>query len=284
MARTAVNTKAPDMTMTIEEIGPKKAQEYLKLNIHNPRHGQMSRSVIRRYAELMKAALWELNGEAIQFDEEGFLKNGQHRLAAIILSGVTVKMAVIRGVGKDVMIYDGGYIRTVGQNVGCNSAISATASLIVNNFKQRKGRGFSEQYINDHISELERAFRITCYGSGPDTKSKCAPCIAATYLAIRTDAIPSYELELFFRIFNSHGNCHSDGYDISPVIVARKMFDERGSFSSGYQIQKEKLEIIVTAMQDFHNGIGHTDNYKISEPFHFSEWRDEVRRKDGLDR
>ena len=278
----AALVKDTGMTMTIEDITPAKAREYLKKNIHNPRHGRMNRSVIKKYADDMKSGLWELNGEAIQFDEDGFLKNGQHRLAAIIMAGVTVRMCVIRGIGNEVMIYDGGFVRTISQTVDCPSAIASASNLIVNNFRSYKGRGIAGQYIEDHRAELDRAYRITCYGNGPAMKSKCAPCIAATYLALRMDAIPSYELELFFRIFNSKGNCRSDGYDISPAMVARKMFDERGSFSSGYQIQKEKLEIIVLAIQDFHDGISRTENYKISEPFHFQEWLDEVRRKDGL--
>lgn len=278
----AALVKDTGMTMTIEDITPAKAREYLKKNIHNPRHGRMNRSVIKKYADDMKAGLWELNGEAIQFDEDGFLKNGQHRLAAIIMAGVTVRMCVIRGIGNEVMIYDGGFVRTISQTVDCPSAISSASNLIVNNFRAYKGRGITGQYIENHRSELDRAYRITCYGNGPAMKSKCAPCIAATYLALRMEAVPSYELELFFRIFNSKGNCRSDGYDISPAMVARKMFDERGSFSSGYQIQKEKLEIIVLAIQDFHEGIARHENYKISEPFHFQEWLDEVRRKDGL--
>ena len=273
----------PNMTMAIEDITPKKAKEYLAKNIHNPRHGNMNRSVIKRYAEDMKAGKWELNGEAIMFDEDGYLKNGQHRLAAIILSGVTVRMCVIRGVSNDVMIYDGGYIRTVAQITGANPAISAAANLVVNNFKPSKGRGITSEYVTKHNAEFERAYRITCYGNGPATKSKCAPCIGATYLALRTESIPSYELELFFRIFNSHGNCSSDGYDISPAIVARQMFDERGSYT-GYQVQKEKLEIIVMALQDFHDGLSRGEKYKIAEPFHFQEWLTDVRRKDGLEK
>ena len=278
----ATKAKTPDITMTIEDITPVKAREYLKKNIHNPRHGRMNRNVIRKYADDMKAGCWELNGEAIQFDEDGFLKNGQHRLAAVILANVPVRMCVIRGVGNDVMIYDGGFVRSVSQTVDCVPAISSAANLIVNNFKSYKGRGIAGQYITDHRSELDRAYRITCYGNGPAMKSKCAPCVAATYLALRTESLPSYELELFFRIFNSKGNCRSDGYDISPAMVARKMFDERGSFSYGYQLQKEKLEIIVLAIQEFHEGAHREENYKISEPFHFQDWMKQVRDKDGL--
>ena len=59
------------------------------------------------------------------------------------------------------------------------------------------------------------------------------------------------------------------------------MFDER-HLANGYLIQKEKLEIIVMALQDFHNEVHKSGKYKIAEPFHFQEWMDEVRGKDGL--
>ena len=282
------------LELTVEKVTPKKATEYLKNNVSNPRgKSSLSKKVVKQYAEDMSAGLWQLNGEAIMFDEDGFLKNGQHRLAAIILSGKTIDMCVIRGVPNDVDIYDVGWKRTISQMVNsgsevgfeCNTTIAAAASIIVNDFKPSKGPGRHMQYIKDHISEFERAYRIACYGKNTNgtMKSKCAPCIAATYLALREEAIPSYELELFFRIFNAKNNYRNDGYDPSPAVIARQMFDERRQFN-GYQIQKEKLEIITMALQDFHDGIHRSENYKISEPFHFTEWMADIRRKDGLER
>ncbi len=282
MAAKTVNKN--NITMTVEDIGPEKAREYLKKNVNNPRGGSMNRTVIKGYAEDMKAGLWQLNGEAIIFDEDGFLKDGQHRLAAIIMSRATIRTVVIRGVGSDVDIYNWDYSRDVSQVAKCNSTISATARMMVTDFRPSPGKGRVLQYVNKNIGELERAYRITCYGNGPDIRSKCAPCVCASYLALRTESIPSYELELFFRIFNSRGNCNADGYDMSSALVARKMFDDRGSFSTGYQIQKEKLEIIVMAIQDFHNGIHRDDHYRISEPFTYQEWMKNIREKDGLDK
>ncbi len=279
------NTK---LSMTVEDINPEKAIEYMKKNINNPRgKNSLSRSHVKRLADDMKAGLWQLNAEAIVFDEDGFLKDGQHRLAAIIMSGVTIRIVVIRGVSRDVTIFDDNLRRTLNQMVKAegheetNTSISASASLIVNNFGSIRGSGIRKNYINDHFNEFERAYRITCYGGAKAPKSKCAPCIAATYLALRIEAIPSYELELFFRIFNAKNNYNSDGYDASPAIIARNMFDTRNS--SGYQIQKEKLEIIVMALQDFHEGMHRDENYKIAEPFHFSDWMNKVRKEDGLE-
>lgn len=278
------------LEMVVEKIGPKKAKEYMKKNVNNPRGtNSLSRSHVERLADDMKAGLWQNNGEAIVFDEDGFLKNGQHRLAAIIKSGVTIEVAVIRGVGRDVTIWDDTFRRTLNQMVKaedhetCNSTITSAGSLIVNNFGETRGSGVRKQYINAHYNDFERAYRITCYGGNNGSpKSKCAPCVAATYLALRTENIPVYELELFYRIFNNKNNYQSDGYDASPALTARRMFDER-QHSTGYQIQKEKLEIIVMALQDFHDEMHREENYKIAEPFHFQEWMDEIRGKDGLD-
>lgn len=279
------------LEMKVEKITPAKAKEYLKRNVNNPRgKNSLNRRIVKTYAEDMINGRWELNGECLVFDEDGYLKDGQHRLAAILLSGKTIEMCVIRGVGRDVDIFDVGWKRTVSQMVNaasdgeidCNPSISSAAGIVVNAFRPSQGTGNLKNYIQAHFTELDRAYRITCYGgNNGHPKSKCAPCIAGTYLAIRTEAIPSYELELFYRIFNAKNNYSSNGYDPSPAVVARRMFDQRSS--SGYQIQKEKLEIIAMALLDFHNGGHQEEDYKIAEPFHFSEWMNIVRRKDGLD-
>ena len=280
------------LKMTVEKIDPVLAREYMKKNVNNPRGKKsLSRSVVKAYADDMTAGLWELNGEALVFDSDGFLKDGQHRLAAIIMSGKTIETAVIRGVDPNVNVFDIGWKRTIYQMVNsdsqhefeCNSSISSAAGLIVNNFKPYRSQAVHKRYIIDHYVDLERAYRITCYGGNSGSpKSKCASCIAATYLAIRTEAIRNYEMELFYRIFNNKNNYTSSGHDPSPALIAREMFDDRHT-SNGYQIQKEKLEIITMGLLDFHEENHRTDHYKIAEPFHFQEWMSEVRRKDGLE-
>ena len=88
---------------------------------------------------------------------------------------------------------------------------------------------------------------------------------------LQTDLVKCYEAELFFRIFNSKGLTQCDGYDPSPALVARKMFDDRGKSRCGYQMQKERLEIICLAMRDFSLGNERKFGYRISEPFFYEE-------------
>lgn len=79
----------------VETITPMLAEEYLK---HNSCNRQLRKSMVHFYASQMKKGQWVLNGETITFDEKGTLVNGQHRLSAIIQSGCSIEMLVVRNV------------------------------------------------------------------------------------------------------------------------------------------------------------------------------------------
>lgn len=67
------------------------------------------------YAADMAAGRWLDNGESLIFDQDGVLLNGQHRLHAIIKSGVTLRMKVTLGVPRAAAkTMDQGLSRTVG--------------------------------------------------------------------------------------------------------------------------------------------------------------------------
>ena len=256
------------MEMNVENITPQLAIEYLKKNTNNYR-GKINRGLVARYAEDMKAGKWELNGEAICFGKDGMLKNGQHRLAAIALAGIPVLMSVVRGVDDSVQIYDVGSNRTVNQ-IACASdvlvskVISAAASIIVNNFgPQIKGK--TVDYIRQNVGELKRAERISGVNNG---KCSRASCLVAAYLMLRNNVMPSYEVELFFTIFQTGKTIGTDGYETSAPLVVRRMYEERKRETS-QRSQRELLDILVQALMDFHGGKSRTMAYKVSTPLRF---------------
>lgn len=79
----------------VEIITPEMAAAYLSRNVRN-RH--LRSGVVKAYARDIQAGDWVLNGEAIKFDAEGNLVDGQHRLEAIILADRSMRTLVIRGV------------------------------------------------------------------------------------------------------------------------------------------------------------------------------------------
>lgn len=92
-----------EMTMNYELITPERAEALLETNTENRK---VSKGVVQAYVNDMLAGNWdETVGDAISIDKEGILRNGQHRLIAIVQSGVNLHMWVCRNVSKD-GIYD----------------------------------------------------------------------------------------------------------------------------------------------------------------------------------
>lgn len=79
---------------TVEIISPKEAQAYLE---NNAKHRPIKDRKVAEYMAQMVDGRWRLNGKTICFDKDGRLLNGQHRLSAVVRSGVSLTTVVIRG-------------------------------------------------------------------------------------------------------------------------------------------------------------------------------------------
>ena len=85
------------MQSQIMEVTPSLAAEWLKSNNFNR---NISHPTVARYASDMCNGKWKLTHQGIAFDGQGVLVDGQHRLSAVIKSGVTVPMMVTWGASK----------------------------------------------------------------------------------------------------------------------------------------------------------------------------------------
>lgn len=83
----------PELVLTVEDITPAIAEDWLKFNTHNRK---ISDRLVLTYAETMQEGEWRLNGEPIIFDYNERLQSGQHRLLAVITAGVTIRSVVVR--------------------------------------------------------------------------------------------------------------------------------------------------------------------------------------------
>jgi len=82
------------MKTKLEQVSPAKAKRYSKKNIHNRRYRPAH---AKRMALDMKHGAWVQTHQGIAFDAAGNLVDGQHRLAAIEISGCTIPMLVTTG-------------------------------------------------------------------------------------------------------------------------------------------------------------------------------------------
>lgn len=80
---------------------------------------RLKRKVVDKYAHIMSKGGWTLNGEDIILDLDGILINGQHRLQAVIQSGVTVPFFFKLNVPRETFsTFDDGAKRTLADVLG----------------------------------------------------------------------------------------------------------------------------------------------------------------------
>lgn len=98
------------MRTEVRFITPQLAELYLKKNVNNR---DINVSIVNYYADEMTRGQWKLTGQGISFDDNNNLLDGQHRLRAVIKSGISVQMLLIFGVDPSSFeVYDTGKIRS----------------------------------------------------------------------------------------------------------------------------------------------------------------------------
>lgn len=78
-------------------VTPQMAEAMLRTNVDNQR--KITPSTVDRYAQDISSGSWKLTHQGIAFNAKGELFDGQHRLTAVVQSGVAVDLRVTFGVG-----------------------------------------------------------------------------------------------------------------------------------------------------------------------------------------
>lgn len=250
--------------MTYEEMVITKdiADSMLARNTKNYR--KVNWNIVHKYARTMEQGLWKHNGEPIIFDENGLLKDGQHRLLAVLESGVPVKMLVVKGVDRDINTFDEGGGRTAAQRAKAEGlALSGSTlgaiAMILNTLDRHVYIGNDEKvrYGWEHVENLKKAETFCERGkrTGPMRK---AACIAAVYCAIERGLIPDEMLDAFCAIVNT-GMPKGD-YTPDSALALRNTIIEGirtpsgESFYSGDNVHKPLFEVTWQAMCMFRDG------------------------------
>lgn len=113
-------------TASIVMVTPEMAKRWLERNEGNR---TLRWNLVESYAHDMRAGRWVYAGEAIKFGANGDLWDGQHRLRAQVLSGVTLPMLVVRGlqVGSQ-QVMDTGAKRTAADALKMERGSKAVAA------------------------------------------------------------------------------------------------------------------------------------------------------------
>jgi hypothetical protein len=144
-----VTKKKSDISVSLVYITPEIAEHYLSYNTQNRKKSVSSISFL---TQQMNKGLFIENGESIVFDKNMKLTDGQHRLMAIIKSGKSYHIPVVKGVNiKSMATYDTGKNR------------SAADVLSINGFKNANLLSTFIKLINKYEKNGSKASKPLSY-------------------------------------------------------------------------------------------------------------------------
>lgn len=274
------------MKSQIVYVTPEIARHYLSLNTANYR--TIKPAVASRYAEDMKSGNWHENGEAIQFSKNGTLKNGQHRLLAIVNSGVSMEMNVVTDLDDDVEIFDWGSARSNAQiakarGLSLGTDAIGAARIILAGYGLSAPKGITDKYLTDHYDQLREASVITRKNgsvAGMGKIGKKAGCCLAVYIARRLDLVNDAILVEFFGIFNSMNILPEQKRNPGPPLVASRMIVSNRLKGSGHG-QESHYSITIQALLDYKKNKARSRNYDFNADAP-KQYLEKIREMDGI--
>ena len=259
------------MEIKVMTITPQMAAEWLN---HNFCNRKLSLSVANKYARDMASGRWELNGEAISFDCDGNLKNGQHRLKAACIANVSFTSVVT--FGNESGLFDLHAKRT-GANVlqmnGFESDIAnnTVIGMIKLHFQLVKGiKSISEQeimeYAKTHENEIRRILNVLNYDKKKIVSTKNSPMLCALWHGYLCGE-QLQTIDHFTRIVSS-GLSRDDSE--FAAIAFRNTFLANNYVSLRNGAERNNLyHICSRALFDFSRGVTREKKYttKIRSPY-----------------
>lgn len=181
----------PKPVASVVFITPDMASRWLEKNTRNRK---IRATTVNRYARDMTAGDWELTGEAVKFAADGTLLDGQHRLAAVVKSGTTVPMYVIRGLAPSAQrVMDTGDKRSAAGQLQIAGHANTTLLASV----ARLALGVEAELPDPGRLEATHSEIQTFVTENPDIEYACD---FARQVARRTDCPPAVVAYTYWRL------------------------------------------------------------------------------------
>lgn len=123
-----MNEGAKAMKISIMQITPDLAAEFLKRNTGNR---AIRKTAVNQYADDLRRGNWKLTHQGVAISPNGRLLDGQHRLSAIVQSGISAQMVVALDVDDDsYAVIDRGKPRRLTDALGMGQKIVEPCTFI----------------------------------------------------------------------------------------------------------------------------------------------------------
>lgn len=251
------------MKTSIETITPQLAKSILANNKSNR---SANATITAHYADAISRGQWELNGEAIKIAHDGRLLDGQHRLMAVIKSGVPIQTLVIRGLPTEVFdTLDQGRTRTGGDlltSMGVSHANSISSIILM--YKRLDKGGMIGARANHKVAGMTKRDILEEYKSRShfwDTIVEFARKMYFKKRLFTTSEIGAISAYLILNKNHRHANVYSffaqlfsrENVENSTIIVLHdKIVD---SVMTGYKMDKNfKYALLVKTWNSYITG------------------------------
>lgn len=216
------------MQMNRMVVTPEMATQWLR--DQNTVNRPVSMASVTKYAADMAQGQWrDTHQNAIAFFEDGVLADGQHRLMAVVRSGLAVQMYVAFGLSRsDAMAIDQGRTRSASDALKISGMISEHGHIsyavamvrLVNSAERPTKKNMTVQEIGAAIEKMNDGIayaleNLTAANGGVKNAVVRAAVAVAYY------RVPRHVLDQFCRIMIS--GMPEDGKDATVITLRNKM-------------------------------------------------------------
>jgi hypothetical protein len=221
----------------------------------------ISERQVKAYAEDMRAGQWSLNGQGISFDTNNNLLDGQHRLHAVVKSGISVQMLVMWDLpvsynsgSKTINTMDIGKRRFAGAQLKmegfmyANTVATASRVLVLaasgnlGHFCTPTQIIATSEFLKPHYEAL---IPVLVNGNAPPCK--WSGTVVAPLALLRCS--DSDTADLFAAEFNEMANLSKT----SPVLQFQKYLDRPTHKRGGHAVQFGKFSAAASALYFYSN-------------------------------
>ena len=232
---------------------------------------------VQAYAADMKSGNWGVTGQGISFDEDGNLLDGQHRLAAVAVSGMTVKLLVLWDVPTHINkhirsqdLFDIGKKRMVGQQLAIDGFTYAMEMATTSRLLCVMASGFWHRYPSStQVITVANVYKNNIMGmidimkKAATSKSKLKGHIIAPLVLFH--CVEPDEAELFATEFVEMTNLGKT----SPVLHFHRFLERTNANTGGTDFQMRAITGLLSALYSYCNERGVE---KVSGRQEHTEW------------
>ena len=254
------------MYAKVETITPERAKELLQ---KNPNNRKPSIHIIKKYAADIKNGAWKENGESISISKSGQLKNGQHRLFAIIQANMPLTTVVVYDVEDNVNEFDRNLKRSrnnILQMNGyppsiCNSACVGAVQLLLHEASYKNATDSQFMKVVDNLGHVCNV-AMSCVRTGINHPiSLKSGCVAAAIVALFY-GIDEKVVNDFFTLVNTGFAESKTQY---AAIVVRNYLLGISGYGSGAARMKENYITTLKGILDYANGVPRKFKYDLNK-------------------